>query len=144
MADELTEKQEKFAREYVLNLENATAAYRASYDTENMKENTIWTEACLLKQSPKVAKRIEELKQIQLDGYKIAKDYLAKELVQIVEESKKLKIEGEGKDTKITLPDPELRRKTIMDLAKLYGHLIDKKEDVTDYSKLLDKIKNAK
>jgi phage terminase small subunit len=144
MVNELTEKQEKFAKEYILNLGNATAAYRAAYDTENMQESTIWTEACLLKQNQKVAKRIEELQQIQLEGYKIAKDYLAKELVQIVEESKRLKIEGEGKDTKITLPDPELRRKTIMDIAKLYGHLIDKKEDVTDYSKLLDKIKNAK
>ena len=65
-ADNLTDKQEKFAQCIALKGMNYTVAYRECYDAENMKDGTVWTQACLLAQNQKVAKRIEELRQMQL------------------------------------------------------------------------------
>jgi len=56
----LTEKQEAFAQGLAEGLTNAEA-YRRAYQTEGMKENTIWTEACKLAQHPKVDARLNEL-----------------------------------------------------------------------------------
>lgn len=56
----LTEKQEAFAQGLAEGLTNAEA-YRRSYQTDGMKENTIWTEACKLAQHPKVDARLNEL-----------------------------------------------------------------------------------
>lgn len=140
----LTDKQEAFCREYVLNLGNASAAYRIAYEAENMGAASIHQCAYELKQNPEIALRIEELRQETLEGYVISREYLTKELIEIVDCSKKLKIEGEGSNTKIQLPDPELRRKTLMDLGKLHGHITDKKEIKIDDSDLLKRIKDAK
>lgn len=55
-------KQEAFCRHYV-DTGNATEAYRMSYDTSNMKPETIWSNASRLLVSSKVAARINEIQQ---------------------------------------------------------------------------------
>lgn len=57
----LTRKQEAFALAF-LEHTDATAAYRAAYDAENMAPSSIWREASLLLAHPKVASRIRELR----------------------------------------------------------------------------------
>ncbi len=57
----LTRKQEAFALAFVEH-RDATAAYRAAYEAENMAPATIWREASLLLAHPKVAARIKELR----------------------------------------------------------------------------------
>ncbi len=60
----LTEKQENFALEYVLNGGNATAAYRKCYDVgENTLETTIWKNAHLALNIAKVSVRIDEFRK---------------------------------------------------------------------------------
>ena len=57
----LTLKQNRFCREFMANDGNATAAYRHAYNTENMAEATINSEASRLLANPSIAARIEEL-----------------------------------------------------------------------------------
>lgn len=57
----LTVKQEAFVMAY-MESGNASRAYREVYDAEHMKPGTVWTEACLLLQNPKVAKRVRGLR----------------------------------------------------------------------------------
>jgi phage terminase small subunit len=57
----LTVKQEAFVVAY-MESGNASRAYREVYDAENMKPGTVWTEACLLLQNPKVAKRVRAIR----------------------------------------------------------------------------------
>ena len=56
----LTDKQEAFVMG-IFSGENYSSAYRAAYDTQNMSDGCIHTEACLLAQNPKVTKRLEQL-----------------------------------------------------------------------------------
>ncbi len=60
----LTEKQENFALEYVLNGGDATNAYRACYDVgEDTKPATTWKDAHMLVNTPKVSQRIDEFRK---------------------------------------------------------------------------------
>lgn len=58
----LTPKQEAFCLSY-LETGNASEAYRQSYDAENMKPESINREAKALTDNPKIAARIDELRQ---------------------------------------------------------------------------------
>jgi len=58
----LTNKQEKFAR-HVANGETLAAAYRASYDAENMLPATIWNQASILMANRAVSARVDMLAQ---------------------------------------------------------------------------------
>lgn len=57
----LTGKQEQFALNVVKGM-SLSDAYRECYDCEGSSDETIWTEASLLNSNPKVAKRIQELR----------------------------------------------------------------------------------
>ena len=58
----LTVKQDKFCRA-MLTAKTQGAAYRRAYDAANMGANAVDTEACLLMQNPRVAQRIETLRE---------------------------------------------------------------------------------
>ncbi|MES2415102.1 MAG: terminase small subunit [Pseudomonadota bacterium] len=62
----LTVKQEAFVMSY-LGHGNASRAYRECYDAKNCKPGVVWTEACLLLQNPKVAKRVREARALIAD-----------------------------------------------------------------------------
>jgi phage terminase small subunit len=73
----LTPKQETFAKNIVLEEMNQADAYRAAYNAENMADDTIYTEASLLCSNPKVAKRMQELRDsLAADDILSAKDRL--------------------------------------------------------------------
>ena len=60
MANELTAKQEKFIQGIIRGL-TQRQAYKEAYSAENMQEDTIDKEACLLFNNPKIAERYQEL-----------------------------------------------------------------------------------
>ena len=57
----LTLKQENFCQEFIRGA-TASDAYRATYNCEKWKPESIWREATAMLQNPKVATRIAELK----------------------------------------------------------------------------------
>jgi phage terminase small subunit len=57
----LTGKQEEFAKNIVQGMSQADA-YRSAYDVEDMSDNAIYVEASRLMDNPKVALRINELR----------------------------------------------------------------------------------
>lgn len=57
----LTQKQEQFALNIFKGL-NQADAYRQSYSAKNMSDNAIYREASLLMSNPKIAQRIQELR----------------------------------------------------------------------------------
>lgn len=58
----LTDKQERFAQCIALEGMNNTDAYKECYNTENMKDTSIWDCASKLRSNTEVAHRIDELK----------------------------------------------------------------------------------
>ena len=58
----LTKKQEIFCYE-VIKQPTLSAAYRIAYNAENMKYDSVNTEASQLMKNPKIAKRVQELKK---------------------------------------------------------------------------------
>ncbi|AEB26957.1 hypothetical protein FTDG_01344 [Francisella tularensis subsp. novicida GA99-3548] len=67
MTNNLTAKQLEFCK-YYLQSGNATEAYIQAYDTENMKEQTIYNEASKLLKHEKVAEFIESIQKREMLG----------------------------------------------------------------------------
>lgn len=57
----LTAKQEAFVQNILQGM-NQADAYRSAYNCENMSDNAIYREASLLLDNPKVAQRLQELR----------------------------------------------------------------------------------
>lgn len=75
----LTIKQENFCN-YFLECGNASEAYRRAYNTDNMKEKTVWEKASELLRNDKVSARVEELRKGLSDISKITKERIIREL----------------------------------------------------------------
>ena len=58
----LTDKQEKFCINVASGM-TLIDAYKNSYDAENMKNDTIYSKACLLAKEDKIRARIDELRK---------------------------------------------------------------------------------
>lgn len=56
----LTAKQEAFAQA-VASGKTLSDAYRSSYEASKMKDSTVWTEASLLMDNPKVSERVQAI-----------------------------------------------------------------------------------
>lgn len=80
---QLTLKQEKFWQEYSTNCGNASAAYRAAYNTKKMSERAINTEACKLLKNPKIAHRLEEVKRAAAEGTKLTVQRIIEEYMRV-------------------------------------------------------------
>ena len=59
-SDKLTPKQERFCQNIAKGLSQADA-YRDAYDCEDMVDNSVYKEACLLMNTPKITQRVKEL-----------------------------------------------------------------------------------
>lgn len=59
MLPNLTPKQQNFVMQYITNGNNATEAYRQSYDVKKMDSNAIYIEASRLLKNPKVSQWID-------------------------------------------------------------------------------------
>lgn len=57
----LTAKQEDFVK-YIIDGMSQADAYRSAYNAKNMSDNAIYREASLLMASPKIAQRIQDLR----------------------------------------------------------------------------------
>lgn len=140
MSSKLTIKQEKFSQEYVINGGNASEAYRKAYDAKGSKEHTINCRAYDMMQRGEIADRI---KQIQIEAnkrYQISMDKLTKRLVHYIED-------GELPLTKKSkrMRDPDLARRSVMDLAKLHGFLRNTDEPISaTYVRMDNVIVNGK
>ena len=58
----LTDKQEKFCINVASGM-TLCDAYKSSYDAENMKDDTIYSKACLLAKEDKIRTRINQLRK---------------------------------------------------------------------------------
>jgi phage terminase small subunit len=83
----LTPKQEKFCQEYVTT-NSKTAAYRAAYNTANMKDETVNNKAYQLSNRDDIRARISQLKEKDAKKYEITKDFIVKELLWVIENAK--------------------------------------------------------
>lgn len=83
-SDTLTKKQESFCRYYV-DTGYASEAYRMAYNTENMKPETIWSNASRLLADSKVAARVAEIQQEYDDASKVSRDKVERALMDIIE-----------------------------------------------------------
>ena len=75
----LTDKQEKFCQK-VVELSNNSEAYREAYDTSRMKDATVHRSAKELMSNPKIAARLEELREELRERYRLTVDDLIGEL----------------------------------------------------------------
>lgn len=107
----LTGREEKFCQEYSINGGNASAAYRAAYSFQNMKEGTINTKACLMTQKAKIRKRLVELQKPVAEKYNITREFLTEKVMKVV-------IDSEGKKK---IKSPEVLLRAADQLAKLHG-----------------------
>lgn len=87
----LTPKQENFCLAY-LETGNASEAYRRAYDASGTSEQVVWKEASKLLDNPKVAVRLDELREPILKRHAITVDDLLAEL----EEARRLALETEA------------------------------------------------
>lgn len=135
----LTAKQEQFAQNIILGMTQADA-YRNSYNAEKMTDKQIWEEASKLMAKPKVAQRVQELRN------EMAKESImtAKERLEFLTKV----IMGEEKDIKITLSgavdaeaDLNIKLKAIDIMNKMQGEYVQKVvADVTTYEDNLKKV----
>ena len=92
VADNLTGKQEAFAQKVAAGAV-LSDAYREAYEAENMKDSSIWTEACKLAQHPKVSHRIKAI-QADIEADRRTREARREEYVL-----KMLQAEAEGAET---------------------------------------------
>lgn len=86
----LTAKQEKFCQGVAKGL-TYSDAYGESYNTDKMKAETINREAFDLMKAPKIAARVEQLKQRALKRYDLTIDDIITELEEAREIAKETK-----------------------------------------------------
>lgn len=81
----LTAKQEAFCQGIADGLGQAEA-YRAAYDAEDMKENSVYVQASKLMKNPKITQRIAELKSQVQEKQLWSREMSVKALVQAYRE----------------------------------------------------------
>lgn len=107
----LTPKQEKFCQKYI-EYGDASKAYRDSYNAEKMKPETVNRTAKDMLDNPKIAARLEDLREKHQKRHEITVDDLLREL----EEARQM-----GIDT----ANPSAMATATMGKAKILG--LDKK-----------------
>ena len=95
----LTAKQEKFVQNIIEGMSQADAYRSAGYNCKKMSNNAIWHEASQLMDNPKVAQRVQELReQLEDKAIMTAKERL-KWLTEVIQS------EREKTDTKLKAVD---------------------------------------
>lgn len=110
----MTPKQEKFCQLYV-ELGNASAAYRRSYNAAGMSAASVNRKAKELLDNGKIAARLDQLRATHAERHAVTVDDIA----QMLREDREFAREH---------AKPSACVAATMGLAKLYGHLTDKTE----------------
>jgi hypothetical protein len=117
----MTAKQEAFALAYVENGGNASKAYRAVYNAQNMTDETVWVKACEALKVGKVAVRVAELRA------KITEKAETK-LIITVELLTKMTKDAYDLAAKCEKPQTSAMVKASEFLGKLHGLVTEKSE----------------
>lgn len=83
LIEELTDKQELFCQEYIIDLNAKQSAVRAGYSEKSAQE-----QGSRLLSYAKVQDRIQELKKNRLDRLNISQDYVISTIVDTIERCK--------------------------------------------------------
>jgi len=113
----LTPKQEAFCLAYI-ETGNASEAYRRAYDAGGMKVATVNRSAKELLENPKITARLSTLRERAVERTMVTVDMLTERLLRLAQK-------GEDKDTETGFG---VSRMSLMDIAKLNGLVVDKRE----------------
>ena len=82
----LTDQQENFARAIALDGMNQSDAYRACYNTETERQETVWDSASKLASHPEVSQRIKELRGETASPQSMSAQKRREKLTSIIED----------------------------------------------------------
>lgn len=116
----LTDKQEAACQAYIECGGNQSEAYRREYSTDNMKPETVWSEASTLFNLPHVSKRVIELQAMHAERHNVTVDTITKELNENREVARE-----ESQSAAMTA--------ATMGKAKIHGLVTDKSEHKGDF-----------
>jgi phage terminase small subunit len=116
----LTAKQQKFVLNYAINGNNASEAYRQSYDCSKMADNSINVEASKMLKNPNVALWVEQAKQNVQEVFQDEIKYSAKDCFDELDDVRKRAKKDKGNYSQ--------EIKAIELKGKLAGHFVDKHE----------------
>lgn len=125
MADlpKLTEQQQNFVLQYLINGNNAREAYKKSYDCKNSKDTTIDSEASKLLKHPKVTLWLKQANCNVQEVFQEEIKYSVKDCFDEVEEIKKIALDSYDKNGN---PNVSSALKAVELKGKLAGHFVDK------------------
>jgi phage terminase small subunit len=136
-----TDKMEAFCLVY-METNNASEAYRRSYNVTNMAEKTAARESWIVLQKPQVQARIAELREAVMDRHNITVDTLLAEL----EEARTVALKAETPQTSAavsaTMGKAKLLGldKKIVEITGKNGGAIETKSQVTVDKKALESV----
>ena len=136
-----TDKMEAFCLAYI-ETNNASEAYRRSYNVTNMAEKTAARESWIVLQKPQVQDRLAELREVVMDRHNITVDTLLAEL----EEARKAALGAETPQTSAavsaTMGKAKLLGldKKIVEITGKNGGAIETKSQVTVDKKTLESV----
>jgi phage terminase small subunit len=136
-----TDKMEAFCLVY-METNNASEAYRRSYNVTNMAEKTAARESWIVLQKPQVQARIAELREAVMDRHQITVDSLLAEL----EEARTAALSAETPQTSAavsaTMGKAKLLGldKKIVEISGKNGGAIETKSQVTVDKKTLESV----
>jgi phage terminase small subunit len=126
----LTPKQEKFVQNIIEGMSQADA-YRNSYSAKRMSDKTVWEEASKLMANPKVATRVQELRdQLAKPSIMTAQERL-EYLTRVIkgEEPERVVQFVEGEKFEETIPPSIKTRLNALDIMnKMQGEYVQKVE----------------
>lgn len=136
-----TDKMEAFCLVY-METNNASEAYRRSYNVNNMAEKTAARESWIVLQKPQVQARLAELREVVMERHKITVDTLLAEL----EEARTAALGAETPQTSAavsaTMGKAKLLGldKKIVEITGKNGGAIETKSQVTVDKKALESV----
>lgn len=114
----LTEQQQKFVLNYIINGNNATNAYKTAYDCKNMKDESINVEASKMLKHPKVSLWIKQANANVQEVFEDEIRYSAKDCFDELSEIQSRAKKDKGNYSQ-EIKAVELK-------GKLAGHFVDK------------------
>ncbi len=118
----LSPKQEQSCHDFI-ETGNKTEAYRRSYSTKNMTENTLNCEAVKHFHIPKVSQRVAKLQEIQAKKNEISKEWIFEQLKSVIaKSSSEEEIKGPDGTTGEFKYDSSGVNKAIDTLNKMMGY----------------------